>query len=283
MGITLSINDIKRITREMAQYDNMDYTGCLFSFLKRRLGYVFNEMRVRKLTQFSERLHDKSFRENVKYHMAVNITEMFRDPGFWRSLRHNVFPLFQDGKLSVWFPDTSSGEEVFSLVILLIEDGLNQNVRILCQHPSEEKCREIAHGTLHANDLELNHNNYKRLEEGDRFIDYFKEENGILRFRDELLGVCEIKTSMVGDDNENGSFDLIIFRNSAINYTYQKREEILKKLIDCLNPGGFIAIGIRESVPESLYDYLIPIDERECIFRKPGFNNNNGPHNGDSR
>jgi chemotaxis protein methyltransferase CheR len=275
MGVSLSINDIKRITGEMGQYDNMDYTGYSFSFLKRRLGYVFNVLRVRKLIQFSERLHDESFRENVRYHMAVNVTEMFRDPGFWRSLRHNVFPLFQQGELSVWFPDASSPEEVFSLIILLIEDGLSQNVRILCQHPSEEKCREITQGILHIRDMELNHNNYKRLEEGDKFTDYFEEESGI-------LDVCEIKTSMIGYAGKGGPFDLIVFRNSGINYTYQKREDVLKKVIDCLNPGGFIAIGIRESVPEPLQDFLIPVDEKESIFRKFGFNNN-GRHNGDCR
>jgi chemotaxis protein methyltransferase CheR len=205
---------------------------------------------------------------------------MFRDPGFWRSLRNNVFPLFQKGKLSVWFPDVSSGEEVFSLIILLAEDRMNQNVRILCQHPSEGKCRETVQGILHAHDMELNHSNYKRLEEGDKFKDYLKEEDGIFRFRNDLLNVCEIKIAMAGESDENGLFDLIIFRNSAINYTHQKREEILRKMIDCLSPGGFIAIGIRETLTTSLQDRLISIDLKESIFRKPGFNNN-GRHNGD--
>ncbi len=271
MGVTLSINDLRSVTSKMAQFENLDYTGFSFSFLKRRLGHVFSNLRIKKLTQFTESLSDAGFREDVNYYMAVGVTEMFRDPGFWRSIRSNVLPFFQKQDGTIWFPDTSSGEELFSLTILLKEEGLLDRVRIFGQHPSEKRCAEVAGGFLEASDQELNYNNYKRLEERDRFENYFHRENSVLRLNPELLSNCNISKGWpVASSEESESVDFIIFRNACIYYTFQKREEVLKTVVNRLKPGGFIAIGVKEAVPASLKDILTPMDEKESIYRKAG-------------
>lgn len=256
----------------MGRYADMDYTGYTFSFLKRRLGYVFSELRIKKLSQFLEQLNNEDFRENVKYHMAVNVTEMFRDPGFWRSLRDKVFPIYTNKKWSVWFPDTPSGEEVFSLAILLEEEGLINDVDIFCNHPSREKCNEISQGLLDVKNMELNHSNYKRLEMSDRFDEYFYNNGEALKFSKQLLNRCNVSSSY--PEEEDVKFDLIIFRNSTINLSFQQREFVLQKLLKGLNPGGIIALGVKESFPGSFKDVLLPLDEKESIFKKPGVSNN---------
>jgi len=270
MGITLNINDIRSLTNEMARYENLDYTGCSFSFLKRRLSHVFSELKVRKLTQFTERLGDDIFRDNIKYFMAVNVTEMFRDPGFWRSLRTNVFPLLQENHITFWFPDAASGEEIFSLVILLQEDGLMEKVVIICDHRSAEKCREISLGILDAGKMELNHTNYRRLEEHECFEDYFSGDGEHSRIRSELLKNVRIRTGSFMPDDDEEEVGIIIFRNSCINYTYQYREKVLKEMFARLKPGGIIALGVKESVPAVLADSLVPVDKSESIYRKAG-------------
>lgn len=269
MGVSLSINDIKDITGEMAKYDGMDYTGYNFSFLKRRLGHVFAELKVRKLPRFTERLADEPFRESVRYHMAVNATEMFRDPGFWRSLRSNVLPQFRNREFRIWFPDTSSGEEVFSLAIILKEDELIEQAEIVCHHPSSEICREVAEGVFYSNNDETNLNNYRRLEENDRFEDHFIRANGQVKFRDELLQRTRFFPEWFTNFDSDEKFDLIIFRNSAINFTFQRRDEVLQNVVEHLLPGGFLAIGVKEPLPSFLRDILIPVDEKESIYRLP--------------
>lgn len=254
----------------MARYDNLDYTGFSFSFLKRRLDYVFNELRIRKLAQFTERLPDEVFRDNVRYYMAVNVTEMFRDPGFWRSMRTNVFPLLEEDIKTFWFPDTSSGEEVFSLVILLHEYGWIDEADIVCNHLSSEKCREVSSGIFDSGNMELHLGNYRRLEERDTFDDYFFRDNNRLRLRNELLKNVRISSGWLIPDNEIESFGFIMFRNSCINYTFQYRERVLEEIVSRLKPGGFIALGIKESVPSVLKDILVPVDKKESIYRKTG-------------
>lgn len=273
MGVSLNINDIRSLTTEMARYDNLDYTGCSFSFLKRRLGYVFNELKIRKLVQFTERLTDEVFRDSVRYYMAVNVTEMFRDPGFWRSLRANVFPLIEENSTNFWFPDTASGEEVFSLLILLQEDGLLDKVDIICNHLSSRKREEISSGVFDSGNMELHHNNYRRLEEKDTFDDYFFRDGNRLRLRDELLKNVSIVNGWLVPGNEIESFGFIMFRNSCINYTFQHRDKVLEEIVSRLEPGGFIALGIKESVPGFLKDILVPVDKKESIYRKAGAKN----------
>lgn len=269
MGVSLSINDIKNITSEMARYDGMDYTGYNFSFLKRRLGHVFAELKVRRLPQFVDRLSDESFRELVRYYMAVNVTEMFRDPGFWRSLRTNVLPRFRNRGWRVWFPDAASGEEVFSLVIVLKEDGLIEKAEIVCHHPSSQRCQEISEGVFDPKNDETNLSNYRRLEENDRFEDYFIRTNSQVKFRDDLLQGTRFYPGWFTDFDQDEKFDLIIFRNSAINFTVQRRDEILQKVVEHLLPGGFLAIGVKEPLPAALRGVLIPVDEKESIYRLP--------------
>ncbi|MFW6267645.1 MAG: CheR family methyltransferase [Marinilabiliaceae bacterium] len=253
----------------MARYEGMNYTGYNFSFLKRRLGHVFAELKVRRLPQFIERLSDESFRDLVRYHMAVNVTEMFRDPGFWRSLRIQVLPHFRSRDWRVWFPDATSGEEVFSLAIILKEDGLLDQAEIVCHHPSSEKCREISEGVFYHKNEETNLNNYRRLEENDQFEDYFIRTNGQVKFRDDLLHKARFFPEWFTDLGEDEKFDLIIFRNSAINFTFQRRDEVLQKVVEHLQPGGFLAIGVKEPLPVALRNILIPVDEKESIYKLP--------------
>lgn len=272
MGVTLGINDLKMVTAEMAEYPDMDYSGLSFSFLKRRLAYVFEKLKVRKLGSFSERLSDEGFREEVKYHMAVKVTEMFRDPGFWRSVRQNVFPVLGD-HFTVWFPDTPSGEELFSFLVLLKESNLLESVDIVCQHPSEQLCNEISKGVFDTRNSELNHSNYKRLEESDRFEEYFAEESGDTVFKTDLLKNCRFRTKAAGVADEGEMFDFIVFRNSGINYSYSRHEELFKEIVDHIRPGGFFAIGVKETIPANLKDYLTVVDDKESLFRKPGIKN----------
>ena len=269
MGVTLSIKEIKTVTSEMSRYECLDYSGHSFSFLKRRLGHVFSQLKIRRLAQFCERLEDENFRELINYHMAVNVTEMFRDPGFWRVLRRDVFPLLKKNeKWSVCFPDTPSGEEVYSLLILLKEEGLLNNVRVLCLHPSKEKCREISEGVIDQKKIEVSYNNYRRLEEKDLFNDYFIEKENGKFFKKELLEVCQFKSTSVEQDDLNEKFDLILFRNSGINYTVQKKEEVIGQLLKNLKSGGILALGIRETVPNTFRKQLCVLDKNESLFKK---------------
>ncbi|MFW6351200.1 MAG: CheR family methyltransferase [Bacteroidota bacterium] len=272
MGVTLGINDIKAVTSEMAGYDNMDYTGHSFSFMKRRLAFVFDKLKVRKLVTFSDQLKDDGFREEVKYFMAVKVTEMFRDPGFWRSVRHNIFPALGNN-FTVWFPDTPSGEELFSFLILLKESNLSDSVKIVFQHSSEKICQDISNGIIDFKNSELNHSNYRRLEERDRFDNYFINDNDQPRLNKELLKNCSFRVFAPGKIGADEMFDLIIFRNSGINYSYSGYEELFTNIYGHLNSGGFLAVGLKETLPASLKDYLVMVDEKESIYRKPGVKN----------
>ncbi len=270
MGVTLGINDIKAVTSEMARYKNMDYTGLSFSFLKRRLAYVFEKLKIRKLAGFFERLKEEEFRDEVKYHMAVKVTEMFRDPGFWRYVRQHLLTELEP-KFKVWFPDTPSGEELYSFLILLEENNMIDCVEIVCQHSSEKLCEEIAQGVLEAKNTELNYSNYKRLEESDCYDNYFVEKNGQMRFDKRLLRNCIFRVAEPGiNKHEDEIFDFIIFRNSGINYSYSKHEALHSTILNHLRPGGFYAIGVKEAVPDNLKKALVVVDQKESIYRKPG-------------
>ncbi|ASB49038.1 CheR family methyltransferase [Alkalitalea saponilacus] len=267
--MNLGINDIREITSAMSAYTNMDYTEYALSFLKRRLAYIFDHFNIRKVGTFIEALSQNDFRENVTRLMFVENTEMFRDPAFWRSLRDNVLLKLPEETQNIWLPDETSGEEIFSLAIILHEMNQAGKYKILCSNPSNSICENIREGRLNASHLDVSQTNYKRLENRDRFIQYIKKENGTILLHENIVSQVSCEEFSINENNKPVKTGLIIFRNKAIYYNTKKAEKILTGLYNNLLPGGYIAIGVKEKMPLSIEDELIVIDKSEKIYQKP--------------
>ncbi|MDG5799391.1 CheR family methyltransferase [Marinilabiliaceae bacterium ANBcel2] len=268
--MNLGINEIKEITKAMALYPEMDYSNFLISFLKRRLSLIFDKLKIRKVDLFIESLSDETVRRTITDYMCVEVTEMFRDPAFWRSIRSNILDKIPDKADTIWLPHISTGEELFSLSVILHESEKLSAFKIECNTPSKTKYSEIITGKINPKHFDLNQTNYKRLENKELFKDYFNSKNGEVSIKEELRNniKCNVSNSFTNIDSE-ANVGLIIFRNIAIYLNHKTTEEIYKELIDKLMPGGFLAIGIKEELPQSIKDYLIEIDSSEKIYKKP--------------
>ncbi|TCO10944.1 CheR family methyltransferase [Natronoflexus pectinivorans] len=272
--MNLGINDIREITSAMSAYTNMDYTEYALSFLKRRLAYIFDQFNIRKVGTFIEALSKNDFREHVIKLMFVENSEMFRDPAFWRSLRDNVLLNLPEGTQNIWVPDEPSGEEIFSLAIILHEMNQAGKYNILCSNPSTSICASIREGRINASHLDVSQTNYKRLENRDRFNEYIKKENGTVLLTENITSQVNCEEFDIIKNNKPDKTGLIIFRNKAIYYNTKKAEKTLTELYNNLLPGGYIAIGVKEKMPLSINDELIVVDKSEKIYQKPQLKRN---------
>lgn len=266
--MNFSITDIKELTLSMLGYPNMDYTNYSLSFLKRRLAIVFTSLNLRRKDQFIEMLKKKDFRDQVITRMLVDNTEMFRDPAFWRMLRDKIVNDLPSNS-SIWFPCESSGEEVYSLSVILHEQNLSSRFKLFCSNPSIEKCNAINHGRLNGKDFDINFTNYRRLEENEFFDSYFTLQNGHLIVCEKLRENVNCVQGGVSDTIPSGIVSLILFRNVSIYYNHRQAISVFDILYEKLMPGGYLVIGVKEQLPEKIGEKMIVIDETEKIYKKP--------------
>jgi chemotaxis protein methyltransferase CheR len=113
------------------------------------------------LTRISD---DKAFFEDFVAEITVNVTEMFRDPPFWRELRDKILPniMLNHNKITIWHAGCSSGEEVYSMAIMLREMGILENCRIIATDIDHEILEKAKEGVYPSKNMELNEKNYFR-------------------------------------------------------------------------------------------------------------------------
>jgi len=265
--MNFSITEIKEIISTVSVYDNMDYSGYSISFMKRRLSEIFEEFNIKRIHHFYEQLKNENVRDKVIGEMFVETTEMFRDPAFWRVVRDNIIPKLPQNT-TFWFPNETTGEETFSLSIILKEQKLKDKFKIICNNPSKFRCNTIQSGNIKIKNFDINHSNYKRLENIDLFETYFLKESTTHIISQEIRNIIKCKQVAYEKAVENEKISMIFVRNQTLYYDPVLTEHFFQTLYEKLMPGGYLAVGIKEKIPDSLADKMTVVSESEKIYLK---------------
>lgn len=267
MAITPTINDIREITPILSQKLKIDFSNYAFSFLRRRFAHVFNVLNIKSIYDFIDGIQNEIFIEEFSYHFPVPDTEMFRDPSFWRFLRLKILPAYELNKLSFWFPDLVSNEELFSLLVILKEENLITQANIYCNEYSLRKIEEIKSGFIEIKKLEINKQNFKRLELNSHFEDYFSFENGRMRIEESLLSNVEFIKENYFCQVPDKKVSFVFFRNRMIYYNSKLQINAEQELIKSIENGGYLAIGMKENISQ-VNSYLFEeYNKSERIFK----------------
>lgn len=274
MASLIGINELKDITQVLSEKTGFPFSDLSLSFLKRRINSFCEKNRIRSASQFSEQLSNSLFVDSLMYEIPVDCTEMFRDPGFWRTLYNKVLPKITESGLPIWFPDASSGEELYSFLIMRHLYGANAKSQVFYNHPSTKKLTEISAGLLVIKDIELAESNFKRLEINASIWDSIDKQNNPATLNASLLDNTKGKGGWIMNRPGNQQlFSLIVLRNSMLYINKPLQDKLGALLFEQLAPGGFLAIGIKENLPEALFDKLDVVDSQERIYKKPGILN----------
>jgi len=265
--MNFSISEIKEITSTISAYDKMDYNGYSISFIKRRLAVIFDLLNIKRIPQFYEQLKNEKVRDKVIGEMFVETTEMFRDPAFWRFVRDNILNKLPDYS-TFWFPNETTGEEAFSISIILKEQKLKNKFKIICNNPSNHWCNIINAGNIKIKNYDINYSNYKRLENIDLFETYFLKESATHVISQEIRSIINCKKDVCEKAVTNERVSMIFVRNKALYYDHNLSEQFFNMLYEKLIPGGFLAVGIKERLPASISAKMTVVSESEKIYRK---------------
>lgn len=268
----LGIVDTRNIIKTLEDVYNYDFKNYALTFFKRRVERVILNYNLKDVEGFIRKIEtDKDFFEIFLQEMCVDNTEMFRDPSLWRVLKEEIFPqnIQNTVNFKIWFPEVSSGEELYSTAIILRKLNLHKNVQLIASSISELDIEKTKKGIFDPKKTEVNDTNFNRIFSEGELSDFYTIENDKAIWDTSLIENTKfIKQNIIFDDYPKG-IKLILFRNQMIYYNQILQERFIKIMYNCLVPGGHLIIGNNEKIEywNSDKDYTL-INNSESIYKK---------------
>lgn len=249
-------------------YDFRDYAR---ASLRRRLWKRASAERVRSISGLQEVvLHDPEAMKRLMLDLSINVTSMFRDPTFYLAFREKVVPILRTYPwIRIWDAGCSSGEETYSLAILLEEEGLYKKSRIYATDMNDVVLDKARQGIFPLSTMQENTSNYLAAGGSGSFSQYYTAAYDNAIFRPALRENMIFAQHNLVTDSSFNEFNVIVCRNVLIyfNETLQTRVQALFR--ESLNMFGVLALGRKESVRYSgVEHYYETLDEAEKIYRR---------------
>lgn len=268
----IEISDLRRITETIREQYNYDFTNYAMSSFKRRILRIMELYKFSSVDLLIKRLkEDRIFFEEFLAELTVNVTEMFRDPSFWRELRDHIIPniLLNHNTINIWHAGCSSGEEVFSMAIMLKEMGILDRSKIIATDIDKVILQKAKQGIYPLKNMELNEKNYIRYQGTSSLYKYFKDENGRAVMDKSLVDNVSFREHDLVQGIVFNKFDLILCRNVMIYFNQTLQNQVLKKLHESLFKYGYLIIGSKESLIWcEIANKFIVVNNEEKIYKK---------------
>ena len=270
--VEIEIADIRRLSEAIKEQYDYDFTNYAISSFKRRIARIMELYKFQSIDLLLRKIQsDANFFEEFVTEITVNVTEMFRDPSFWREVRDKIIPniLLNHNSISIWHAGCSSGEEVFSMAIMLKEMGMLDKAKIIATDLDKSILDRAKKGTYPMKNMDLNEKNYIRFQGTKKVSDYYKEVNGKAVFDPALVENVSYRTHDLVNGIVFNKFDLILCRNVMIYFNQTLQNEVLKKLHESLFKYGYLVIGSKESLIWcEVSNKFIVVNNEEKIYKK---------------
>jgi chemotaxis protein methyltransferase CheR len=248
-----------------------DFRAYAYSSMRRRLWKRVEAEQLRNLSELQASvLHDPDAMERLLLDLSVNVTAMFRDPMFYVSFRNVVIPLLRTYPfIRIWHAGCSTGEEVYSLAILLEEAGLYDRARIYATDINEVVLQQARRGIFPLERMQEYTENYIRGGGSRSFSEYYTAMYDGALFDQRLVRNVVFAQHNLVTDRSFADFTVILCRNVLIYFDKDLQNRVHSLFHDSLVRLGILCLGSKESLKfttfESSYERLSP---SEKIYRK---------------
>src|SRR5881397_975796 len=269
--IELETIEIKLLTEGIYRHYGFDFRDYSMPSLKRR---VWKRVYAEGLTTISglqeKILHDAASMERLLLDLSINTTAMFRDPTFYLTFRQKVVPMLRTYPfVRIWHAGCSTGEEVYSMAILLQEEKLLDRCRIYATDINESVLQRAKDGIFPLNTMQENTSNYIAAGGTGTFSQYYTARYDYAIFRPALReNVVFAQHNLVTDSSFN-HFNVIFCRNVLIYFNNALQERVQKLFLDSMEMFGILGLGRKETIRytnvAASYD---EIDAEERLYRR---------------
>ncbi|HAS61729.1 MAG TPA: chemotaxis protein CheR [Vibrio sp.] len=249
-------------------YDFREYS---VAHTRRRLEY---RRALEGMTNYSEMQHkviyEPRFFEQVLLDLSINVTEMFRDPWFYKKVREVVLPHLQTYPfVKVWHAGCSAGQEVYSMSILLEEEAMTERAQLYATDFNEAILEKAQKGIYPMDLVRQYTTNYQAAGGTHSFSDYYIADYEHVIMQSRLRERVLFTPHNLATDGVFGEMNVIFCRNVLIYFNRELQNKVFQLFYDSLLPGGFLCLGSKESLRFStIADKFELVCEREKIYRK---------------
>ncbi|WP_343608364.1 protein-glutamate O-methyltransferase CheR [Chryseobacterium oranimense] len=252
---------------EMYGYDFSEYSRASF---KRRVNRI---CLIDRFTSFAELrytiLNDPDYLKRFVEEITVNVTEMFRDPHFFKALREKILPQLGTYPLiRIWVAGCSTGEEAYSMAILLKETNLYHKSLIYGTDLNPSVLETARSGVFPLHQMKTYSENYILSGGKKDFSDYYTANYDSVRFDKSLQEKLILSTHNLVSDSSFNSFQLIICRNVLIYFDRGLQERVFKLFDNSLENLGYLALGAKETLRFSKLDRNYHQVDDQRIWKK---------------
>jgi chemotaxis protein methyltransferase CheR len=264
-------HELETLLDDLLELYGYDFTGYSPSSLKRRISRLLVIDRIKTIEEFKYRLkNDEEYADRFIEEVTVNVTEMFRDPSFFKLLRTQVIPeLASYPLIKVWHAGCSSGEEVFSTAIILHEANLLHKSLLYATDINPRVIEMARSGILPLGHMRQYSENYIKSGGMKEFSSYYTANYNKAVIRKELLSRTVFSTHNLVSDRSFNEFHLIMCRNVMIYFNKGLQDRVLKLFDESLEPSGFLGLGTKETLKfSSLAPRYKQVEPKEKLWRK---------------
>jgi chemotaxis protein methyltransferase CheR len=267
----VGVPGMQQFLEELFELSDVDLRGYGKRALHRRLRHLLADEGLARLEQLSERMrHDPHFLDRVLDRLMLRVTSMFRDPKFFRCFRERVVPVLRTYPYPrLWIAGCSTGQEAFSLAILLREEGLYERCRIYATDVNEAVLEQARSGLLPLACLDEYQHNYRASGGIRELADYYSRGASWAILDPAVLERVAVFRHDLARDASFNEFHVIFCRNVLIYFDSALRDRVHQLFRDSLVRFGFLGLGQSESLHlsrhQSCYEQL---SMRQRIYRK---------------
>jgi chemotaxis protein methyltransferase CheR len=269
-------SDLERLEIELLlegvyRHYGFDFRSYAYASIRRRLWKRVQGEGLATISQLQARiLHDPDAMERLLLDLSVNVTAMFRDPTFYKEFREQVVPLLRTYPfLRIWHAGCSTGEEVFSMAILLEEEGLYDRARLYATDINDVVLQRARQGIFPLDRMQEYTENYLRAGGKRSFSEYYTAKYDGALFTPTLTRNIVFSQHNLVTDRSFSEFHVIFCRNVLIYFDKTLQNRVHSLFYDSLVMLGILALGSKESLKFSQYEPCYEkVSQNQKLYRK---------------
>lgn len=235
---------------EISESYGYDFAGYSHASFKRRLERVYQMDNFVSFQEFLYKIKtDSDYLNYVIEEITVNVTEMFRDPSFYKVLREEILPALRSKPfIRIWHAGCSTGQEVYSMAILLSEEGLLSKSIIYATDLNQTVLESAKKGLFPLKLVKEYGESYRAAGGKKDFSEYFIANYGFAKFDENLSKKMVFSQHNLVSDSSFNEFDLILCRNVMIYFDKDLQDRVLNLFDNSLSRLGYLALGTKETL-----------------------------------
>jgi chemotaxis protein methyltransferase CheR len=242
--------EIRLLLEALYQRYHYDFRNYALASVKRRLRQAREQLGFENFSAMQERLlHDEALLPRLLSYLTVQVSEMFRDPSYFRAIREKVVPHLRTfPSLKIWVAGCSGGEELYSLVILFREEGLEARTLFYATDINQDALDTASKGIYSLDRIKTFTENHRQSGGKSSLSDYYSSAYGNAVFDKSLRNRVVFSDHSLVTDAVFAEMHLISCRNVLIYFNRDLQDRAIGLFRDSLPRNGFLGLGSKENL-----------------------------------